>query len=391
MHETVKLSLPSLRQALSLLSFHIQLFALIADVFSVDALEIAKQFNLKSYVYFPMSVTSLCFCLKFPELDEDHEMVSTGFGDLSQPLKLPGCVPLNGKDLFDTVQERSSESYKTVLYICKRLHLADGMIVNSFLDLERGAITSLQESNHKHPPIYPVGPILKTESTTINESTSKCLKWLDNQQKNSVLYVSFGSGGTLTHDQLHELALGLEMSGHKFLWVVRAPSRSTSSAYLNSQNENPLDHMPKGFIERTKGQGFVVPSWAPQIEILRHCSTGGFLTHCGWNSTLESVLYGKPMIVWPLFAEQRMNAVLLTEKFKVAVWPKFDENKHGIIVKEEVARVVKLIMEDDQEGNETRRRVQVFQDAATKALGEDGSSARAISNLAHELKYMGDM
>ncbi|KAI9078693.1 hypothetical protein K1719_027488 [Acacia pycnantha] len=390
-HHTVKLSLPSLSQALSSLSSHTQLVAIIADVFSVDVLEIAKhQFNLKSYVYFPMAVTTLCFCLKFPELDEDHEMVSAGFRDLSQPLKLPGCVAFQGKDLFDTVQERSSESYKTILHLCKRLHLADGMIVNSFLDLERGPITSLQECNHKYLPIYPVGPILMTESTTINESPSKCLTWLDNQPQNSVLYVSFGSGGTLTNEQLHELALGLEMSRHKFLWVVRAPSGSTSSAYLNSQNDNPLHYLPKGFIERTKSQGLVVPSWALQIEILRHDSTGGFLTHCGWNSTLESVFYGKPMIAWPLFAEQRMNAVMLTEEFKVAVRPKVDKNKnYGIIVKEEVARIVKLIMgEGEKEGNEIRRRVQVIQDAAAKAISEDGSSAKTISSLAHELKYI---
>lgn len=94
------------------------------------------------------------------------------------------------------------------------------------------------------------------------------------------------------------------------------------------------------------------------------------------------------MIVWPLFAEQRMNAVALTEDFKVAVWPKVDENRNGIVVKEEVARVVKLIMGGEEEGNEIRRRVQEFQDAAGKALDEDGSSSRMISSLAQELKYM---
>ncbi|KAI9078696.1 hypothetical protein K1719_027507 [Acacia pycnantha] len=143
-------------------------------------------------------------------------------------------------------------------------------------------------------------------------------------------------------------------------------------------------------MERTKSQGLVVPSWAPQIDILRHDSTDGFLTHYDWTSTLESVFYGKPMIVWPLFAEQRMNVVMITEEFKVAVWLKVDKNKsNGIIVKEEVASIAKFIIEgDDDEGNEIGRRVQVFQDAAVKALVEDGSSARMISSLAHELKYM---
>ncbi|KAK4270516.1 hypothetical protein QN277_023545 [Acacia crassicarpa] len=386
-HQTVILSLPSLSQALSSLSSQNQLVAIIADVFSVDVLEIAKhQFNLKSYVFFPMAVTTLCFCLKFPELDEDHEMVSTGFRDLSQPLKLPGCVAFQGKDLFDTVQERSSESYKTVLHLCKRLDFAESIIVNSFQELEPEVTRALKESNNKCPPVYPLGPILQIGQTSKNESDSECLKWLDKQPRNSVLFVSFGSGGTLSLEQLHELALGLEMSGHKFLWVVRAPSESSFSAYLSSKQEDPLDYLPKGFIERTKDQGLVVPSWAPQIEVLKHESTGGFLTHCGWNSTLESIVHGKPMIVWPLFAEQRMNAVLITEELKIAVRPKENENKnHGIVEKEEVSRIVKSVMEGD-EGREIRTRIQVYKDAAAKAISEDGSSTKTLSCLSLEWK-----
>ncbi|XP_054780081.1 hydroquinone glucosyltransferase-like isoform X2 [Prosopis cineraria] len=313
-------------------------------------------------------------------------MVSTGFRELSQPLKLPGCVTFQGKDLPGPVQERSSESYRTFLHASKQLRFADGIIVNSFVDLEREAITALQESNNnKYPLLYPVGPILQTVSTNKNNTnSSECLTWLENQPRNSVLYVSFGSGGTLSHDQLHELALGLEMSGHKFLWVIRAPSASPSSAYLCAQKENPFDYLPKGFIDRTKGQGYMVPSWAPQIEVLRHGSIGGFLTHCGWNSVLEAIVNGKPMIVWPLFAEQRMNAVMLTGHFKVAVRPKGDENKNnGIVERDEVARVVKIVMEGE-EGRELRRRILVFKEAADKTISEEGTSTRTLSNLAFE-------
>ncbi|KAI9070998.1 hypothetical protein K1719_024100 [Acacia pycnantha] len=384
-YNTVTLSLPSLRHALSSFASPTHhLVAMVVDFFSMDALDIAKELKLKSYVLFPTATTSLSLCFHFPELDEDHEMVPTGFRDLSQPLKLPGCISFQGKDLPDPFLERSSDAYKTMLHACKQLRLPDGIIANSFVDLEPEVVKALQESNqNQYPLVYHMGPIIQTRSPNISESDSECLRWLDNQPRNSVLYVSFGSGGTLSQNQLEELALGLEMSGHKFLWVVRAPSGSANSAYLSAQKEDPLAYVPKGFLDRTKGQGFVVPSWAPQIEVLKHDSTGGFLTHCGWNSTLDAMVYGKPMMVWPLFAEQRMNAVMLTEQFKVAVRPKGDENNNGIVKREEVARVVKILMEGD-EGKELRRRIQVFKDAAAKAVSEDGSSIRTLSNLAQE-------
>ncbi|XP_054782485.1 hydroquinone glucosyltransferase-like [Prosopis cineraria] len=387
MNLTVTYSLPSLHQALISLNSRTHLVAMIADVFSVDALEVAKQFNLKTYAYCASSGASLSFHLNFLELDKDLEIASTEFPELQRPVKLPGCVALQGKDLMDSVQERASESYKTILHISKGLDLADGIILNSYIDLERKVITTLQESNHKYPPIYPLGPILQSESASLNESDSLCLKWLDNQPPNSVLYVSFGSGGTLSQEQLNELALGLEMSGHKFLWATRAPNRVASSAYLCAQKEDPLDYLPKGFHERTKDRGLVVPSWAPQIEVLRHKSTGGFLTHSGWNSTLEGVFYGKPMIVWPLFAEQRMNAVILTEELKIAVRPKENENNNGIVEKEEVSRIVKSVLEGD-EGKEINKRIQVFKNDAVKALGKDGSFTRALTSLALQWKNL---
>ncbi|MQL05516.1 hypothetical protein EI015_25930, partial [Escherichia coli] len=134
-----------------------------------------------------------------------------------------------------------------------------------------------------------------------------------------------------------------------------------------------------GFLDRTKGQGLVVPSWAPQIEVLGHGSTGGFLSHCGWNSTLESVVHGMPMIAWPLFAEQRMNALMLTEVLKVAVRPKVDDES-GIIKREEIAEVIKRIMEGD-EGLDIRKRIKDLSDAAGVAVSEHGSSHRALSSL----------
>ncbi|KAF7844940.1 hydroquinone glucosyltransferase-like [Senna tora] len=383
---TVTHSLPSLSQALASLTSQTHLVALVLSTFSVDAIEVARQFNLPAYVYHTSCATALAFTLHYSKLldDDDGIVVCRKFGELElkEPLKLPGCIPLHAHDLSDLIQDKSTDFHRTLVHLCTRLCFADGIIVNSFVDLEPEPIRALQNV----APVYPVGPIIQTESN-ISSDSSDCLVWLDNQPKNSVLYVAFGSGGTLSQVQLNELAYGLELSGHKFLWVVRAPNDgAANSTYLNAQKDNdPLDHLPKGFMDRTKGQGFVVRSWGPQVEVLRHASTCGFLTHCGWNSTLEGVMHGKPMIVWPLFAEQRMNAALLSDEFKVALRPKVNEK--GIVKREEVSRVVKCLMESD-EGKEMGRRMEAFKNAAIKAQSKDGASTETLESVVTKWKNL---
>lgn len=231
--------------------------------------------------------------------------------------------------------------------------------------------------------MYPIGPLIQTGSSD-GADPSECLKWLDNQPSGSVLFISFGSGGTLSYDQLIELALGLEMSRQKFLWVARAPNVSSNAAFFSVQSQNdPLSFLPKGFLNRTKGQGIVVSSWAPQTKILAHGSTGGFLSHCGWNSTLESVVHGVPLIAWPLYAEQKMNAIMLADGLKVALRPKVNEN--GIVDRDEIGKVVKSLMEGE-EGKKVRSRMEELKDAATKVLREDGSSTKSLSELVKKWK-----
>ncbi len=153
--------------------------------------------------------------------------------------------------------------------------------------------------------ILPVGPLLPkaffSGSEVAAKMTDPCLKWLDTQPESSVLYVSFGSVAVLSVAQIQELARGLEESGERFLLVLRPP-----------HNPDNLPLFPEGFEERTKGRGFVHMGWAPQLQVLSHRALGGFLTHCGWNSTLESICRGVPMLAWPIQAEQAMNARWVT-------------------------------------------------------------------------------
>jgi hydroquinone glucosyltransferase len=373
---TVVRSLPSLRDSLKSLVSRTKLVSLVVDLFGTDAFDVAIEFNLSPYMFYPSTAMALSLFIYLPKL---HETVSCEYRELPEPVRIPGCVPIPGKELLDPVQERQNDAYKWLLHHTKRYKLAEGVMVNSFKELEAGAISALVEKEPGYPSVYPVGPLVNMQPSTQADG-SACLKWLDEQPHGSVLYVSFGSGGTLSSEQLNELALGLEASEQRFLWVARTPNdKVANGAYFSVHSQgDPLGFLPNGFLERTKGRGLVVPSWAPQAQILSHGSTGGFLTHCGWNSTLESVVNGVPLIAWPLFAEQKMNAFMLAQDVGVALRPKAKEN--GIVGKEEIANVVESLMEGE-EGKRIRNKMKNLKDAASRALSEDGSSTKALSEV----------
>ena len=378
--QTVTLSLPSIHHALKSLSSKAPLVAIIADSFAFEALDFAKEFNSLSYFYFPSSAMVLSLVLHFPKL---HEEVSCEFKDLKEPIKLEGCVPINGIDLPAPTQNKSSEAYEKFLQRAKSFYFVDGILINSFYELESSAVEALKQKGYGNISYFPVGPITQIGSSNndVVGGEHECLKWLENQPQNSVLYVSFGSGGTLSQRQINEIAFGLELSSQRFIWVVRAPSDSVNAAYLEATNEDPLKFLPQGFQERTKEKGFILPSWAPQVEILKHSSVGGFLSHCGLNSVFESMQEGVPIVAWPLFAEQAMNAVMLCDGLKVALRLKFEDDE--IVEKEKIANVIKCVMEGE-EGKGMRERMKSLKDYAGNAVKDEGSSIQTLSQLASQ-------
>ena len=246
-------------------------------------------------------------------------------------------------------------------------------------------------------PIWCVGPLLpeaalndmsfsgssfvskQRVSKEVGISVEKLFDWLDLQEPNSVLYISFGSQNTIGVSQMMELAIGLEMSEKPFVWVIRPPLG------FDLKGEFRPEWLPDRFEERMKekNKGLLVRNWAPQLDILAHSSTGGFLSHCGWNSVMESLSQGVPIIGWPMAAEQAYNSKMLTEEKGVSV--ELTRGAQGAIVGDEVKKVIDLVMDKDGEGGEMRKRANEIKlqiRAAMKEEGEHkGSALKAMDDF----------
>ncbi|XP_020105799.1 hydroquinone glucosyltransferase-like [Ananas comosus] len=375
--------LPVLRDAF--LSFQNPAAAFVCDLFGSNTLPLVRELGVPGYIFFAPSLTMLTLGLHLPRLDET---IDVDFEDLPDPVRLPGCVALRGTDLPDPFLKKSHPAYAPFVRIMSKYSDAAGILVNSFEEMEPEVLKAIREEEQVEagrPPVHLVGPMVRSGSDETDESG--CLEWLDRQPADSVLFVSFGSGGSLSTEQMQEMALGLEASGQRFLWVVRRPSdKEKNAAFFTTGNKDDAsNYLPEGFLERTKDLGRMVPSWAPQVSVLAHPATGGFFSHCGWNSTLESTVHGVPMIAHPLYAEQRLNAVLLAEAVGITIRPRARE-PYGVVGREEIAAAVKELMQGEK-GKALRHRAKELQEAAARALAQrDGSSYKALQGLANKWK-----
>ncbi|XP_055811232.1 UDP-glycosyltransferase 92A1-like [Solanum dulcamara] len=220
-------------------------------------------------------------------------------------------------------------------------------------------------------------------------SPEKCIEWLNKHPQSSVLYISFGSQNTISTSQMMALALGLEDSERPFIWVIRPPIG------FDIKGEFRSEWLPKGFQERvSKSQkGLIVKSWAPQLQILSHSSTGAFLTHCGWNSVLESLSQGVPIISWPLAAEQAFNSKMLMEEMGVCV--ELTKGFSSDIEKEVVKKVVEIVLGKSGKGKEMKEKANEIGMCIRAAVTEEGdfkgSSVKALDDFISTLLYRRNM
>ncbi|KAF9620260.1 hypothetical protein IFM89_010995 [Coptis chinensis] len=357
---------------------------LISDMFSTHAFEIADDFKMAKYLFCTFSATVLAYMMYTPKLAQETNIDSQ---EIPESLNVPGCKPVLVQDLGgrDRLFHLNGGKVQSVFGHIYNYAKASAILVNTFEDLEPQTLQGLSDDNVRWtipmPPLYPVGPIIKSaESPSIGKS-DYYLAWLDNQPSGSVLFISFGSGGTLSADQTNELALGLELSKQRFLWVVRPPQDFTPAAYISAVGgvNDPSEYLPDGFLTRTSGIGLVIPNWVSQIDVLNHGSIGAFLSHCGWNSILESLVNGVPLLTWPLYAEQHWNAMMLTQDFGVAV-QLAKASEEGVVGRERIERAVRLVMEEE-EGKVLRNRAKELKSSAIKTMGKDGSSYGSLSKL----------
>lgn len=257
-----------------------------------------------------------------------------------------------------------------------RASMADAIIVNTFKALEAPALDSLQKIL---PPIYTVGPLsllarcavpnespLATMTASLWKEDNTCLSWLDDKQPKSVVYINFGSITVMTNEQLVEFAWGLANSCYNFVWVIRPDLVKGESAVL-----------PPEFMEEIKERGLLA-SWCAQEELLIHSAVGVFLTHSGWNSTLESLCAGVPMICWPFFAEQQMNSKYACTDWGVGM--EIDNN----VKRNEVEELIREMMAGEK-GKKMRKKALEWKEGATKAIGPNGTSLINMDKLVKEV------
>ncbi|GJU36999.1 UDP-glycosyltransferase 83A1-like protein [Tanacetum coccineum] len=243
---------------------------------------------------------------------------------------------------------------------------ADCIICNSAVELEPETFTLF-------PKILPIGPLLENNGKTKqtghfwNEDSS-CVTWLDQQPFCSVIYVAFGSHTMINQHQFEELALGLELINRPFLWVVR-PGMSGST-----------DHIyPNGFMDRIGTRGKIV-SWAPQQEVLNHPSVACFMSHCGWNSTMEGVSNGVPFLCWPYFYDQFLDATYICDFWKTGLGLNKDDT--GIVTREEIKSKVEQLFRNDK----IKQNALNLQERVMDSVKEGNSSSKNLSNFVEWVK-----
>ncbi|XP_077243679.1 UDP-glycosyltransferase 71K1-like [Tasmannia lanceolata] len=359
----------------------IHIAALVMDLFTMNMIDVAEELSIPSYLYFTSGAVILALMLYIPTLDEK---VRGKYKDLEGEIEIPGLPPLPPLVLPDAMLNRD-EGYACFASLARRFPQTKGILINTFKELESKVLQAINQGmclpDHPTPPIYAVGPLLALDENSLTPS-NPCIEWLNKQPRASVVFLCFGSKGSFPEPQIKEIALGLERSQCRFLWSLRCRSEEG----LGMVKDANLDEvLPEGFLDQTAERGLVWPSWVPQTAILAHPAVGSFVSHCGWNSCLESFWYGVPILAWPLAAEQKLNGFQLVKDLGSAVELRLDYKGGGLVSREEVERGVRCLMGECEERSMVSERAKEISEASHKAVEEGGSSFVAFKRLVQQL------
>ncbi|MCL7030167.1 hypothetical protein MKW94_003241 [Papaver nudicaule] len=361
-------------------------------------LKVGKELGIPVVLFWTASACGLMGYLSFPQLIQrglvplkDESYLTSGYLDANIDW-IPGMKDIRFRDLpsFVRTMDQSDIMFDFFVGELAGIKEATALILNTFDTLEKDVLDGLISDQLSLPPLYAVGPVhqllhhndqiiaetlknnpvLKTTMMSIGGSLWKeeteCLKWLDLKEPNSVVYVNFGSVTVMTTQQLIEFAWGLANSKHNFLWVVRADIVKGDTATL-----------PMEFVEETKDRGLLA-SWCPQEDVLKHPSIGGFLTHSGWNSTLESIVGGVPVICWPFFAEQQTNCRYSCVHWGIGM--EIDNN----VKRDEVEKLVRELIKGEK-GKKMKIKAVEWKKKAEDAISPGGSSFINLDKIVNEL------
>lgn len=358
-----------------------RLVGLVIDMFCTTMIDVANEFGVPCYVFYTCSASFLAFSLYLQELYEENgsnEVVEQLLNSDNDELTLPNFVnPIPSK----LIPSLFSNKVKAVWFHdhIKRFRLEiKGILINTFLEMESHVVKSYSQVL---PPLYFVGPVLHLKNTGMAGSSEAqnygdILKWLDDQPPSSVVLVCFGTMVSFDEDQVVAIAQALEESGVRFIWSLRQPP--PKGKFEAPRNYTDIkDVLPEGFLDRTTSTGKVI-GWTSQAEILAHPAIGGFVSHCGWNSILESIWHGVAMATWPMHAEQQFNAFEMVVELGLAVEITLDyritfgEDKPRLVSAEEIKSGIKKLM--GEESDEIRKKVKAKSEESRKSVMEGGSS-----------------
>ncbi|KDP38835.1 hypothetical protein JCGZ_04992 [Jatropha curcas] len=347
-----------------------RLAGFVLDMCCAEMIDVANEFGVPSYIYFTSSAAFLGFSLHVQSIHDEQKVDPAELMNPGAELAI-SCLanPFPAKAMpYALLRKEWLDSW---LDYVRRFKEAKGIMVNTFLELESYAVESFS-SDGKTPKVYPVGPILNVGSDEDSNKQQEIMQWLDTQPPTSVVFLCFGSMGSFNVDQVKEIACAVEHSGHRFLWSLRRPSSNVDLFEPPSDYANLQEVLPEGFLDRTVGIGRVI-GWAQQEAILAHPAVGGFVSHCGWNSVLESIWYGVPIATWPMYSEQQVIAFEMVIELQLAVEIKMDYRMGSevIVSSDEIERGIRCVMEHD---SERRKKVKKMSEKCRMALKDGGSS-----------------
>nr|GMC90231.1 UDP-glycosyltransferase 73C3-like [Ipomoea batatas] len=377
---------------------------IISDMLLTWTAEIAEGLNIPRIVFNVSSCFSYCCSNRITDsgilgrVKSDTEMFTVP----DVPHSVQVCKAQVKGVTFDPTVLTSDIAKLVAEKLRQSVKASYGAIVNSFDELEPDyvklyggrvwCVGPVWSCNHDYEDQALRGATSAADkkNDVLVEQQERLMTWLDLQEAGSTIYVSLGSFARLTPRQMTELAVGLESSKRPFIWVL-------------GKKDMHLDvfedwNVSTGFEERNKGRGVLIREWAPQLLILQHPSVGGFLTHCGWNSIMEAVSLGVPILTWPLFAEQFLHERLVVEVLGIGVslgvsvpvnWDGSEDKENILAVtNEEIKEGIDKLM-DKEAGKERKRKVKELGEKAKKAVQKGGSSHRNLMALIHAVSTFG--